>query len=68
MTHLKVEIQTAKDTLWGYVYLQEDQRLSDLMNDDRLFLPVQVLVLGNSSDYKQVVIKKDFIDTIREIK
>jgi hypothetical protein len=55
------------DIIFAKIYLNdEDQRLSDVMNDDRLFLPIYIL--EGTSGWVHEVIQKRKISRIREIK
>ncbi len=41
---LLVEVEFDSGTLWtGYLFVGQQQRLSDLMNDERVFLPFEML-------------------------
>lgn len=69
VTPIKVAITLANfETIWGYVYLHREQRLQDLMNDDRAFLPVDEASFNQGDDrYRNVVLQKTGIIKIREI-
>jgi len=62
-------------SLWGYVYLKEDQRVQDLLNDERKFIPIRKLeekrgalaLKPDEDNYKDVCIHKDGIYYIEEI-
>jgi len=67
---------TDSETLWGRVFLSEEERLQDMLNDERVFFPIEVLsVQGqraqarstDSSHYKLVIIRKDTIKKIEEL-
>ena len=45
----------------AYLFLDEGQRLSDVMNDNRLFIPVQPKDIGG-----ELLLRKDFIISIVE--
>jgi len=57
-------------SFWGLVYLQEDQRVQDLLNDDRKFIPVEKLEdkrPANSGDvYHTICLHKDGIHYMEE--
>jgi len=50
----------------SYVYLPEDQRLSDLMNDERQFLPVYKENQYHMGDYDMMIVNKAVIAVIEE--
>ena len=60
---------------WGYVFLKEDQRVQDLLNDERKFIPIRKLedkrgalsLKADEDNYKDVCIHKDGIYYIEEI-
>lgn len=69
---VKVDIQLVDGkAFFGYVYLDDDYRLQDLMNDYRRFIPVhrhkQNSGRGNEDIYRMVMINKDHIVTINEV-
>lgn len=70
---VKVELYTNDGQMhWGYVYLAENQRLQDMMNDARKFIPVNILRNSGPKQssvdyYDSTVIHKDFIAKIREL-
>lgn len=33
-------------TVWGYVFLKEGERLQDLVNDERMFIPLSKYIEG----------------------
>lgn len=69
---LKVIITYAgdKDPEWGAVYLVEGERLQDVMNDSRPFLPVLMLKenmrRGMPDEYHLVMLNKQCIFKIEE--
>ena len=71
---LKVEItySDGKEE-WAYLYLVEGERLQDVINDERPFLPVLLLkgVTRNQvipeDNYKLVLINKQSIFRVKEI-
>ena len=71
---LKVEITYADGKEeWAYLYLVEGERLQDVINDERPFLPVLLLkgVTRNQvipeDNYKLVLINKQSIFRVKEI-
>ena len=69
MHKIKVAVYLiSEEVIWGYIYLNEGQRLQDLMNDDRAFIPM--LRIDTKLDYNQkyptVVIKKQVIARLEE--
>ena len=50
----------------SYVYLPEDQRLSDLMNDERQFLPLYRENQYKMGDYDMMIVNKAVIAVIEE--
>lgn len=56
-----------KELTYGKVYLSPGERLSDLVNDDRLFIPVYAdSNNSNRSNSKLQLINKNSIRIIRE--
>lgn len=71
---LKVEITYADGKEeWAYLYLVEGERLQDVINDERPFLPVLLLkgVTRNQvipeDNYKLVLINKQSIFRVKEL-
>lgn len=71
---LKVEITYADGKEeWAYLYLVEGERLQDVVNDERPFLPVLLLkgVTRNQvipeDNYKLVLINKQSIFRVKEL-
>lgn len=71
---LKVEITYADGKEeWAYLYLVEGERLQDVINDERPFLPVLLLkgVTRNQvipeDNYKLVLINKQSISRVKEL-
>ena len=58
----------SNESLCGYMYLQEGQRLQDLMNDDRMFIPLLKVdtKIGYNDMYPTVVINKQTIARLEE--
>ena len=58
----------SNEILWGYLYLQEDERLQDMMNDDRMFIPLLKIdtKVGYDQQYPTVVINKQVIARLEE--
>ena len=52
----------------SFVYLADDQRLSDLMNDERQFLPLYRENQYRSGEYDMAIVNKSVIAMIEEEK
>ena len=56
---------------WGYVYIKEGQRVQDLLNDDRKFIPVKKLEdkkgIGTEDIYRNICLHKDGVHYIEEM-
>jgi len=70
-TKLKVYVKTFDGvTFWGYVFLNDNQRVQDLLNDDRKFIPFLKTHLErgpkNEVTSSSIVINKDAIVSIEE--
>ncbi len=50
----------------SFVYLADDQRLSDLMNDERQFLPLYRENQYRSGEYDMAIVNKSVIARIEE--
>lgn len=56
----------------GYIYLDKDQRLQDLLNDSRVFIPIQVVTECDDStsmsdiSFKTVLMQKCCIASIED--
>ena len=50
----------------SFVYLADDQRLSDLMNDERQFLPLYRENQYRSGEYDMAIVNKSVIAMIEE--
>ena len=71
-TKVIVHLTTGKD-MWGTLFLEEGQRLQDLLNDARVFLPFYGFVAVGSTDKKSIInrmtlINKNSIFSVEEIK
>ena len=74
---VSISIQTIDaESLRGRVFLSEDERLQDMLNDERVFFPIEVLSNSGKqvqmratedSDYKLVLIRKDSIRKVEEL-
>lgn len=59
-------------THWGYIMLDNDERLQDVMNDERKFVPCFILKVNKSvssereDEYKMKIVSKDFINILEE--
>ena len=69
---IKVAIKLKDDEhlIRGSMYLDEDKRLQDILNDDRRFLPVSNAIRGKkhiqNNAEENMIINKDVIATIVE--
>jgi len=57
----------------GYIYLSKDERLQDLLNDPRQFIPIQIIStdlnnpdLSDSASFKTLIIQKTEIISIED--
>jgi len=71
MKDIKVHVSLfTGETFWGYVYLKDDERVQDLMNDDRKFIPFKKVHLerGPKSQVTEsnLVVNKDAIASLEE--
>lgn len=69
---VKVYIKTLIEDkeFFGYIYLNDGQRVQDLVNDDRSFVPVNRQMRERSSKedvYKMVMLNKSIIGYIEEV-
>lgn len=65
----KVHIKTfGGEVMWGYVYIVPGDRLQDVVNDDRKFLPLERAITDRSPapEYTCVMVNKDMIASIEE--
>ena len=52
----------------GLVYLAEDSRVSDLLNDERAFIPIEIVSFDGEKDvYSSYLIRKENIFSVEEI-
>ena len=69
LTKIKVVIETITGrSIWGHIFLSDRERMQDLLNDDRKFIPI-LLSFSEShirEDSKVLLIHKDSIATIEE--
>lgn len=64
-----VNLKSGK-SFFGYVYLKDDQRLQDLLNDERDFIPVDRHVRERSvkeDKYTISVVRKDSLEYMSEM-
>jgi len=58
-------------TVWGYIFLEDDQRSQDLLNDERKFIPLNILRdergIKTQDEYKIMMIHKDSIMSLEEL-
>lgn len=63
---LKVYIKMSdSQRLLGFFYVGDDERLQDILNDDRSFLPLHAL--GDNGKYSLVVLSKRYMQQIEEV-
>jgi len=72
MNKLKVAVTMIHGkTVWGYIFLEDDCRPQDLLNDERKFIPLNTLRdergVKTKDEYKIMLIHKDSIMTLEEI-
>lgn len=64
---IKVSITTiTQQTIWGYVWCFNRQRVQDILNDDRAFLPIEI-INQHTGSLKEVLYNKDQIAALEEI-
>lgn len=65
---MKVGVKlTDRDYCSAYVHLEEDQRLQDLINDTRTFIPIYFMIdIKNIANYRCVLVNKSRIESIQE--
>lgn len=71
MVKTKVEITlNTGETLWGFIFVEE-QRVQDVLNDSRLFIPVHLLRDRKgrefSGQYKMSLFNKNSIMKVEEL-
>jgi len=71
MKKIKVYVRLFDSTaFWGNVFVNEDQRLQDLLNDERKFIPLEKLEeqrgVKSEDTYVTVVLHKDGISYVEE--
>ena len=71
MNKVKVVVKLfTHDSFFGHVYLEDSQRVQDLLNDERKFIPFEKTHVergpNNSVSSTNIVISKDAIATIEE--
>jgi len=49
----------------GYLFISTDERLQDILNDERTFLPLHAL--SDNGKYQLVVLSKRFIQQVEEV-
>ena len=52
------------DSYWGYFYTEKEERIQDLLNDSRTFIPFHRLVAEKSHKddfYSMIMVHKDHI-------
>jgi len=63
---LKVYVKMSDgQRLLGFFYVSEAERLQDILNDDRAFLPLNAL--GDNGKYTLIVIAKRYMQQIEEV-
>ena len=71
MNKIKVYVRLFDSTaFWGNVFIKDKERLQDLLNDDRKFIPVEKLEekrgVSSEDTYVTVVLHKDGISYMEE--
>lgn len=71
MVKVKVFIKLfTSEQFWGWVFLKDDERVQDLLNDDRKFIPFEKVHMerGPKSEVQTttIVVSKDAIASIEE--
>ncbi|HSG03547.1 MAG TPA: hypothetical protein VLA39_07415 [Marinobacterium sp.] len=65
-TKLKVYVKMSDgQRLLGFFYVSSDERLQDILNDDRGFLPLHAV--GDNGKYSMVVLSKRYMQQIEEV-
>ena len=65
-TKLKVYVKMSDgQRLLGFFYVSNGERLQDILNDDRAFLPLNAL--GDNGKYHLVVLSKRFMQQAEEV-
>ena len=72
MNKLKVAVTMIHGkTVWGFIFLEDGCRSQDLLNDERKFIPLNILrddrSVRTKDEYKIMMIHKDSIMTLEEI-
>ena len=72
MKKVKVVVKLfTQEQFFGNIYLKDQQRLQDLLNDDRRFIPFEKTHMdrrpGNEVVSTNIVISKDAIASVEEI-
>ena len=72
MNKLKVAVSMIHGkTIWGYIFLEDNCRAQDLLNDERKFIPLNILRddrgIKTQDEYKIMMIHKDSIMTLEEL-
>lgn len=68
---IKVDVTLQNgDSFFGYMFLRDGERLQDVLNDKRSFVPIEKQQRKSSIKedvYKMTIIHKEFIGSIEEI-
>lgn len=67
---VKVAIYTfSKEIISGYMFLRKQDRIQDLLNDTRTFIPLMKITLTSDVDkeYPTIVINKSAIERVEEV-
>lgn len=63
---LKVYVKMSDgQRMLGYLFISNDERLQDILNDERTFLPLHAL--SDNGKYQLVVLSKRFIQQVEEV-
>jgi len=71
MKKTKVHVKLfTQEQFFAYLYVKDDERVQDLLNDDRKFLPLEKSFddrgRSNEDVYTHIVLNKDAIASIEE--
>ena len=65
--HQPVEIITSQGTLQGFIYVPElKRRLSEILNDERVFLPLTDVTDSDGKKIEYMAINKSHVISVRE--
>ncbi|MCZ6688206.1 MAG: hypothetical protein O7H41_01180 [Planctomycetota bacterium] len=65
--HQPVVVTTPQGDIIGYIYIPElKRRLSEILNDERAFLPLTDVTVEDGGKIEYLAINKRFVITVRE--